>query len=114
MAEAISGVNQGSVIGPLQIVIYVNDLPDHLSAYGLLYVDDVKLAAPLNRNDILQYSLNISANWSKGWELGLNPTKSEHLPISNSPHFVTYTPPCPITHPPLLGRRTTIVHPVGT
>ncbi len=95
MAEAISGVNQGSVIGPMQIVIYVNDLPDRLSAYGLLYVDDVELVAPLNRHDILQYSLNISANWSKGWELGLNPTKSEHLPISNSPHFVTYTPPVP-------------------
>ncbi len=27
------------------------------------------------------------------WELDLNPTKSEHLPIGNSPHFVTYTQP---------------------
>ncbi len=41
MAEAISGVPQGSVIGPILFVIYVNDLPDHLSADSLLYADDV-------------------------------------------------------------------------
>ncbi len=27
----------------------------------------------------------------KDWELDLNPSKSEHLPTANSPHFVTYT-----------------------
>ncbi len=46
MAEAISGVPKGSVIGPILFVIYVNDLPDHLSADSLLYADDVKLIAP--------------------------------------------------------------------
>ncbi len=46
MAEAISGVPQGSVIGPIPFVIYVNDLPDHLSVDSLLYADDVKLIAP--------------------------------------------------------------------
>ncbi len=49
------------------------------------------LNSPRNRHDILQNSLNSSASWSKDWELNLNPTKSEHLPISNSSHFVTYT-----------------------
>ncbi len=46
MAEAISDVLQGSVIGPMLFVIYVNDLPDHLSADSLLYADDVKLIVP--------------------------------------------------------------------
>ncbi len=93
MAEAISGVPQGSVIGPILFVIYVNDLPNRLSADSLLFADDVKLIAPRNYHDILQNSLNISARWSRDWELDLNPTKSEHLPIGNSPHFVTYTLP---------------------
>ncbi len=100
MAEAISGVPQGSVIGPIQFVIYVNDLPDHLSADSLLYADDVKLIAPRNRHDILQNSLNSSALWSKDWELDLNPAKSEHFPIGNSSHFVTYT--LPSSNPPTL------------
>ncbi len=46
MAEVISGIPQGSAIGPILFVIYVNDLPDHLSADSLLYADDVKAIAP--------------------------------------------------------------------
>ncbi len=80
-AEAKSGVPQGSVIGPILFVIYVNDLPDHLLADSLLYADDVKFIAPRNRHNILQNSLNVSASWSKDWELDLNPTKNEHLPF---------------------------------
>ncbi len=41
--EVISGVPQGSVIGPILFVIYVNDLHDRLSADSLLYADDVIL-----------------------------------------------------------------------
>ncbi len=53
MAEPKSSVPQGSVIGPIFLDIYVNDLPDHLSAESLLYADDVKLIAPRNCHDIL-------------------------------------------------------------
>ncbi len=45
-AVVINGIPQGSVMGPILIVIYVNDQPDHLSADSLLYADDVKLIAP--------------------------------------------------------------------
>ncbi len=45
MAEAMSGVPQGSVIGLILFVTYVNDLPDRLSVDSPLYADDVKLIA---------------------------------------------------------------------
>ncbi len=51
-----------------------------------------------DRHDILQNSLTSSASWSKDWELDLNPTKSEHLSIGNSSHFVTYTLPSSNPH----------------
>ncbi len=97
LAEPISGVPQGSVIGPILFVIYVNDLPDRLSADSLLYAGEVKLIASLNHHDILQKFLNIRASWSRDWELDLNATKSEHLPIGKSPHL-SLTPSRPITH----------------
>ncbi len=46
MAEAISGVPQGSAIGPILFVINVNGLSANLSAGSLLYADDVKIIAP--------------------------------------------------------------------
>ncbi len=46
-----------------------------------------------NLYGILQCSLNISASWSKDWELDPNPTKNERLTTGSSSHFVTYTLP---------------------
>ncbi len=92
MAEAISGVPQGSVIGPILFVTYVNDQPQHLSADSLLYADDVKLIAPRNRHDILKNSLNSSSSWTKDWELDLNPT-------SNPPNTYHQRPGKRLKHP---------------
>ncbi len=96
-AEAISGVPQCSAIN-------ANDLPNQLSPDSLLYADDVKHIAPRNRQDILQNYLNASASWSKDWGLDFNPTKSEHFPTGNSPHFVanslpSHNPPHALTIP---------------
>ncbi len=68
MAEAVSGVPQGSVLGPILFVIYDN-LSDNLTIDHLLYADDVKLIAPRKQLDALQNSLLASSKWSEDWEL---------------------------------------------
>ena len=42
-APVISGIPQGTVLGPLLFVVYINDLLDIISSNGLLYADDTKI-----------------------------------------------------------------------
>jgi hypothetical protein len=75
-----SGVPQGSVLGPLFFIIYINDLFKLLVTLSETYADDTKLIS-VNTSDvqplILQNDLNIIYNWSQVWLLFLNIKKCE-------------------------------------
>lgn len=43
MKPVLSGVLQGSVVGPLCFILYVNDLTSIVESQVLLYADDVKI-----------------------------------------------------------------------
>ncbi len=70
-----SGVLQGSVIGPLLILLFVNDLPDVLETLTLLFADDVKMVTQQSQSMNLHSSLTAAWDWSKKWDLRINPTK---------------------------------------
>ena len=76
-----SGVPQGSHLGPLLFLIFINDLPTVIENCSiLLYADDVKIYHASNENDnILQNNLNNIANWCSYNCLYLNLAKCKHM-----------------------------------
>ncbi len=92
MAETASGDPQGSVLGPILFVIYINDSADNLTIDHLLYADDVKLIAPSPRIQVaaLQSSSAACSKLSKNRELSFNLAKSERLPVGDTSNPVAY------------------------
>ena len=69
----LSGVPQGSVLGPLLFVVYINDLPDGLENIIKMYADDSKVIAESGSK--LQGDIEKIKNWCDKWSMSLNSSK---------------------------------------
>ena len=91
-----SGVPQGSVLGPLLFVIYINDLPEVCRdlSFLLLFADDAKLYRALNSDidhTLLQESFQKVSRWATEWCMNLNVSKCKVLSLSaNKSNKVLY------------------------
>ena len=80
--QVTSGVPQGSVLGPILFLFYINDLPDGLSSCVRLFADDTILYNSSANIDALQEDLTILENWEQKWDMSFNATKCEHILFS--------------------------------
>ena len=71
-----SGVPQGSVLGPLLFLLFVNDPPDWIKTNICILADDTKIwtrIADVKDVESLQRDLDSIGCWSEKWLLRLNP-----------------------------------------
>ena len=98
MKEVKAGIPQGSRLGPLLWILYVNDIVKDIDSEILLFADDTCLFAsapdPAQASQILNKDLHKISNWANTWKVTFNPLKSKdiiftrNLLINNSPPIV--------------------------
>ena len=94
-----SGVPQGSVLGPVLFVLYINDIPEGINNLLLLYADDAKLCCEAKKLTLNQADLDTLANWQTNWGLSFNTAdlkcKVMHIGKDN-PHATYYLNDSPL------------------
>lgn len=81
-----SGVPQGTVLGPLLFLVFINDLPDCVSSSIRLYADDALLYRSIKTQDdteALHQDLTNIQEWERKWLMPFNTEKCEVLRISS-------------------------------
>ena len=75
--EIKAGVPQGSILGPLLFLIYINDLSDNLESDVKLFADDTSIFSIVHDNDVstrvLDNDLMKIQEWAHQWKMSFNP-----------------------------------------
>ena len=97
--DVLSGVPQGSVLGPLLFLIFINDLPKCTACPVCLFADDSKIYCKVPRgnkvlpelegsHELLQKDLDELQGWADKWKMAFNVNKCKimHLGYDNGKH----------------------------
>jgi len=85
--DMLSGIVQGSGIGPLMFVIYINELIEILRRHGVhvkLFADDVKLylnVTSISCMYVMQNAIDALHEWAESWQLSVSVEKCSVLSI---------------------------------
>ena len=93
--NVVSGIPQGTILGPLLFICYSNDLPKTIKSKIRIYADDTLVYNCINTIDdciLLQRDLAELEKWAKEWQTEFKPLKCKLLTITNqrSPLKFTY------------------------
>ena len=81
-----AGVPQGSVLGPILFLIYINDIATEITSETKLFADDTSMYLSIDNDDrrgqILNADLQKISHWAKNWKVTFNQTKTDLLDIT--------------------------------
>jgi len=92
-APVLSGVPQGSVLGPLLFICYINDMPDTISSFIYMYADDTKIVREVTNDrdcEELQLDLDSIQHWSEKWQIRFNSSKCKIMHLGHSSDRAEY------------------------
>ena len=90
-ADVVSGIPQGSVLGPILFLVFINDLPHEIESDAMLFADDSKVYRFIKTiEDSLQLQKDIESlvEWTNKWLLEFNISKCHVLKIGEIENIV--------------------------
>ena len=82
-SSVLTGVPQGSILGPLLFLICINYLPDNLQSTVKLFADDTSLFSTVYEPNIsanqLESDLKKISHWAYKWKMNFNPDLSKQV-----------------------------------
>ena len=90
--KVLSGVPQGSVLGPALFLIFVADVSSIINNFISLYADDTKIfnSIYLNSEESLQEDINILSRWADDMQMAYNIDKCHTLHLGSRNNHHTY------------------------
>ncbi len=93
-ASVKSGIPQGSVLGPILFIIFINDMPNETICPIKLFADDAKLfqsVETVEQCEQIQRDLDSLQHWANKWQLRFHPKKCTVLRVGrNHPDYDYY------------------------
>ena len=103
-----SGVPQGSVLGPLLFLVYINDLERNIKSNVKFFADDTMLFSlvkdPVTSANDLNHDLDMIYQWTHQWKMEFNPD-----PTKQATEILFSCKEKGVNHPQLIFNGSTVV-----